>query len=76
MSFFQILKLASSDVTGIYFNTSHPLGQVFEAMMEKRQDQIPDEGFFRKWPFSGWDDRVETSSRAHVSTRDIQSERL
>jgi hypothetical protein len=25
--------------------TSHPLGQVFEAMMEKRQDQIPDEGF-------------------------------
>jgi len=45
MSFFQILKLASSDVTGIYFNTSHPLGQVFEAMMEKRQDQIPDEGF-------------------------------
>jgi len=25
--------------------TSHPLGQVFEAMMEKRQDQIPDDGF-------------------------------
>ena len=25
--------------------TSHPLGQVFEAMMEKRQDQIPNEGF-------------------------------
>ena len=25
--------------------TSHPLGQVFEAMMEKQQDQIPDEGF-------------------------------
>jgi len=25
--------------------TSHPLGQVFEAMMEKRQNQIPDEGF-------------------------------
>jgi hypothetical protein len=24
---------------------SHPLGQVFEAMMEKGQDQIPDEGF-------------------------------
>jgi hypothetical protein len=25
--------------------TPHLLGQVFEAMMEKRQDQIPDEGF-------------------------------
>jgi hypothetical protein len=25
--------------------TSHPLDQVFEAMMEKRQDQIPNEGF-------------------------------
>ena len=24
--------------------TSNPLVQVFEAMMEKRQDQIPDEG--------------------------------
>jgi len=24
--------------------TSHPLGKVFEAMMEKGQDQIPDEG--------------------------------
>jgi len=23
---------------------SHPLGKVFEGMMEKRQDQIPDEG--------------------------------
>jgi len=35
--------------------TSHPLDQVFEAMMEKRQDQIPDEGFLmikkrrKKW---------------------------
>jgi hypothetical protein len=26
-------------------STSHPLGNVFEAMMEKGQDQIPDEGF-------------------------------
>jgi hypothetical protein len=25
--------------------TSHPLGNVFEAMMEKGQDQIPDDGF-------------------------------
>jgi hypothetical protein len=25
--------------------TSHPLGNVFEVMMEKGQDQIPDEGF-------------------------------
>ena len=25
--------------------TSHPLGNVFKAMMEKGQDQIPDEGF-------------------------------
>ena len=25
--------------------TSHPLGNVFEGMMEKGQDQIPDEGF-------------------------------
>jgi hypothetical protein len=25
--------------------TSNPLGQVFEAMIDKRQDQIPDEGF-------------------------------
>jgi hypothetical protein len=28
--------------------TSHPLGNVFEAMMEKGQDQIPDEGFLMK----------------------------
>jgi hypothetical protein len=26
--------------------TSHLLGNVFEAIMEKEQDQIPDEGFF------------------------------
>jgi hypothetical protein len=33
--------------------------------------------FFRKWPFSGGDDRGKTSSRALVFTRcDIQSERL
>ena len=33
--------------------------------------------FFRKCPFSGWDDRVKTSARALVFTRcDIQSERL
>ena len=25
--------------------TSHPLGNVFEVMMDKGQDQIPDEGF-------------------------------
>jgi hypothetical protein len=25
--------------------TSYPLGNVFEAMMEKGQEQIPDEGF-------------------------------
>jgi hypothetical protein len=25
--------------------TSHPLRSVFEAMMERGQDQIPDEGF-------------------------------
>ena len=25
--------------------TSHPLGNVFEAVMENGQDQIPDEGF-------------------------------
>jgi hypothetical protein len=25
--------------------TSHPLGNVFEAMMEKGQNQIPDEAF-------------------------------
>jgi hypothetical protein len=25
--------------------TSHPLGNVFEAMMEKGEDMIPDEGF-------------------------------
>jgi hypothetical protein len=31
--------------------------------------------FFRKWPFSGEDDRGKTSSRALVFTRcDIQSE--
>jgi hypothetical protein len=27
--------------------TSHPLGQVFEAMIQKRHDQIPDEGFLK-----------------------------
>jgi hypothetical protein len=33
--------------------------------------------FFRKWPFSGEDDRGKTSPRALVFTRcDIQSERL
>jgi hypothetical protein len=25
--------------------TSHPSGKVFEGMMERHQDQIPDEGF-------------------------------
>jgi hypothetical protein len=33
--------------------------------------------FFRKWPFSGEDDRGKTSPRALVFTRcDIQPERL
>jgi hypothetical protein len=33
--------------------------------------------FFRKWPFSGGDDRGKTSPRALVFTRcDIQTERL
>ena len=33
--------------------------------------------FFRKWPFSGEDDRGKTSPRALVFTRcDIQSERF
>jgi hypothetical protein len=32
--------------------TSHPLRNVFDAMMEKGQDQIPDEGFLMtKMPF-------------------------
>jgi len=30
--------------------TSQPLGNVFEAMMENGQDQIPDEGFLKKKP--------------------------
>ena len=30
--------------------TSHSLGNVFDAMMEKGQDQIPDEGFLTKMP--------------------------
>jgi hypothetical protein len=38
---------------------------------------VQDKTFFRKWPFSGWDDRVKTSARAFVFTRcDIKSERL
>ena len=43
------------------------------AMTKKRKEQT----FFRKWPFSGEDDRGKTSPRAFVFTRcDIQSERL
>jgi hypothetical protein len=39
--------------------------------------KIKDTVFFRKWPFSGEDDRGKTSPRALVFTRcDIQSERL
>jgi hypothetical protein len=34
------------DVRRILQMTSHLLGNVFEAIMEKEQDQIPDEGFF------------------------------
>jgi hypothetical protein len=38
---------------------------------------VTDEAFFRKWPFSGEDDRGKTSPHALVFTRcDIQSERL
>ena len=33
------------DVRCILQMTSHPIGNVFEAIMEKEQDQIPDEGF-------------------------------
>jgi hypothetical protein len=33
--------------------TSHPLGQIFKAMMEKGQNQIPDEGLLMtKMPMS------------------------
>jgi hypothetical protein len=40
-------------------------------------DSKPDCHFFRKWPFSGEDDRGMTSPRALVFTRcNIQSERL
>ena len=28
--------------------TSHPLGEDFKTMMEKRQDQITDEGFLKE----------------------------
>jgi hypothetical protein len=34
-----------TSLTYILQMTSHPLGNVFEAMMEKGQDQIPDERF-------------------------------
>jgi hypothetical protein len=50
-----------------------------ESSLGDNRNQTDDkkETFFRKWPFSGWDDRVKTSERALVSTRcDIQSERL
>ena len=49
MTVFHFLKSTSNDVTDVYFmytsNDVTPLGNVFEAMMEKGQDQIPDEGF-------------------------------
>jgi hypothetical protein len=42
-------------------------------MTKRRKEQT----FFRKWPFSGEDDRGQTRPRALVFTRcDIQSERL
>jgi hypothetical protein len=41
------------------------------------QQSVDKHVFFRKWPFSGEDDRGKTSPRALVFTRcDIQSERL
>jgi len=45
MSFFQILKLAPNDVTVVCFKLLTPVSSGFEAMMEERQDQIPDERF-------------------------------
>ena len=45
--------------------------------MKDGQKYKEEEEFFRKWPFSGEDDRGKTSPRALVFTRcDIQSERL
>ena len=48
----QIYVLFSNSQIGVQWHhwhmlqiTSHLLGQIFEAIMEKRQDQIPDEGF-------------------------------
>ena len=44
---------------------------------ELRVNTAQEPSFFRKWPFSGEDDRGKTSPRALVFTRcDIQSERL
>jgi hypothetical protein len=46
MVVFHFLKSTSNDVTDVILQlTSHPLRNVFEAMMEKGQDQILDEGF-------------------------------
>jgi hypothetical protein len=42
--------------------TSHKLGQVFETMMEKRQIQIPSEGFYEK---------IEKRSRQRPKCRNI-----
>ena len=45
--------------------------------MKDGQKYKEEEEFFRKWPFSGEDDRGKTSPRALDFTRcDIQSERL
>jgi hypothetical protein len=58
--------------------TSHPLGNVFEVMMDKGQDQIPDEGFLMtKMPMYfivtevrvGFNVRVRVKVRVRIKVR-------
>jgi hypothetical protein len=51
--------------------------KVIHNLKAKHTISKKEESIFRKWPFSGEDDRGKTSPRALVFTRcDIQSERL
>jgi hypothetical protein len=60
-----------------YMLSELPDPSVAYDVLTKRPGTMEETIFFRKWPFSGEDDRGKTSPRELVFTRcDIQSERL
>ena len=70
----QVTPVAPPHSTTVNMTWAVPI-YYWEAFFLQRSDK--ENIFFRKWPFSGEDDRGKTGPRALVVTRcDIQSERL